>query len=151
MRLGLVRMTREEGWRSLFRGVWPNSMRATLMSASQLATYDATKDFCMKKFSMADNTATQFASSFVAGLVATTVCSPFDVIKTRIMSATESKGLAKLLVDVYKVEGAGWMLKGWLPSFIRLGPQTVVTMLFVEQHRKVYRWIRGIAPPEVTP
>ena len=35
---GLIRMTREEGWKSLFRGVWPNSMRAVLMTASQLAS-----------------------------------------------------------------------------------------------------------------
>jgi dicarboxylate transporter 10 len=34
---GLIRMMREEGFASLWRGVWPNSMRAALMTASQLA------------------------------------------------------------------------------------------------------------------
>ncbi|KAI7560708.1 hypothetical protein KC317_g9554, partial [Hortaea werneckii] len=40
---GLVRMAREEGFGSLFRGVWPNSTRAVLMTASQLASYDIFK------------------------------------------------------------------------------------------------------------
>src|SRR3569833_3453046 len=35
---GLVRMAREEGLTSWFRGVWPNSMRAAVMTASQLAS-----------------------------------------------------------------------------------------------------------------
>jgi len=34
-----------------------------------------------------DNVTTHFSASLLAGLVATTVCSPFDVIKTRIMNS----------------------------------------------------------------
>ncbi|PQE32963.1 mitochondrial dicarboxylate carrier protein [Rutstroemia sp. NJR-2017a WRK4] len=147
---GLIRMTREEGWRSLFRGVWPNSMRAVLMTASQLASYDGFKRLLIGKTSMEDGLATHFTASFMAGFVATTVCSPVDVIKTRIMSSHESKGLAKLLTDVYKVEGVGWMFRGWVPSFIRLGPHTIATFLFLEQHKKIYRSLRGIDEYEAT-
>jgi len=118
---GLIRMTREEGWRSLFRGVWPNSMRAVLMTASQLASYDGIKKFLIQNTPLEDNLTTHFSASFMAGFVATTVCSPVDVIKTRIMSSHESKGLARLLTDIYRVEGVGWMFRGWVPSFIRLG------------------------------
>ncbi len=35
---GVVRMTKEEGVSSLFRGLTPNVTRAVLMNASQLAT-----------------------------------------------------------------------------------------------------------------
>lgn len=118
---GLLRMTREEGWKALFRGVWPNSMRAVLMTASQLASYDGIKSALLVHTAMEDNLTTHFTASIMAGFVATTVCSPVDVIKTRIMSSHESKGLSKLLVDVYKLEGVGWMFRGWTPSFIRLG------------------------------
>lgn len=140
---GLVRMTREEGWRSLFRGVWPNSMRAVLMTASQLASYDGFKRVLLKNTSLEDSLTTHFTASFLAGFVATTICSPVDVIKTRVMSAKESKGLARLLADIYRAEGVSWMFRGWVPSFIRLGPHTVVTFLFLEQHKKVYRRLRG--------
>ncbi|KAG9233911.1 mitochondrial carrier domain-containing protein [Amylocarpus encephaloides] len=141
---GLVRMTREEGWKSLFRGVWPNSMRAVLMTTSQLASYDGFKRVLIEHTQLTDNLTTHFSASFLAGFVATTVCSPVDVIKTRIMSSHESKGLRKLLVDVYKVEGVGWMFRGWVPSFIRLGPHTIATFLFLEQHKKMYRRLKHL-------
>ncbi len=60
------------------------------------------------------------------------------------MSAKESEGLAQLLVRVYRVEGVNWMFRGWVPSFIRLGPHTIATFLFLEQHKKVYRHLKGI-------
>lgn len=141
---GLIRMTREEGWKSLFRGVWPNSMRAVLMTASQLASYDGFKVALLRHAGMEDNLTTHFTASFMAGFVATTICSPVDVIKTRIMSTKESKGLAKLLADIYKVEGVGWMFRGWVPSFIRLGPHTIATFMFLEQHKTIYRTVNGI-------
>jgi len=146
---GLIRMTREEGWKSLFRGVWPNSMRAVLMTASQLASYDGFKRLLILHTPLSDNLTTHFTASFMAGFVATTICSPVDVIKTRIMSATESKSL-KLLKDVYRVEGVGWMFRGWVPSFIRLGPHTIATFLFLEQHKKIYRSIRGLEDAKPT-
>lgn len=136
---GMVRMVREEGVRSLFRGVWPNSMRAVLMTASQLASYDGFKAALMSNLDMKDDLVTHFSASIMAGFVATTICSPVDVIKTRIMSASEREGLATLLARIYKVEGTGWMFRGWVPSFVRLGPHTVFTFLFLEQHKKLYR------------
>lgn len=141
---GLIRMTREEGWRSLFRGVWPNSMRAVLMTASQLASYDSFKSLLLTHTSLTDNLTTHFSASIMAGFVATTICSPVDVIKTRVMSAKESEGLAKLLARIYRVEGARWMWRGWVPSFIRLGPHTVATFLFLEQHKRYYRKLKGL-------
>lgn len=141
---GLIRMTREEGFKSLFRGVWPNSMRAVLMTASQLASYDEFKRVLVHHTPMEEGLTTHFTASFLAGFVATTVCSPVDVIKTRIMSSHETNGLAKLLADIYRVEGVGWMFRGWVPSFIRLGPHTIATFLFLEQHKKIYRKLKGI-------
>jgi dicarboxylate transporter 10 len=145
---GLIRMTREEGVASLFRGVWPNSMRAVLMTASQLASYDLFKNALITHAGMHDNLTTHFSSSFLAGFVATTICSPVDVIKTRVMSAHgESKSMTKLLADVYRLEGVGWMFRGWVPSFIRLGPHTIATFLFLEQHKKFYRKLKGAEEP----
>ncbi|KAH8811661.1 mitochondrial carrier domain-containing protein [Xylogone sp. PMI_703] len=141
---GLIRMTREEGWKSLFRGVWPNSMRAVLMTASQLASYDGFKRFLIVNTPLEDNLKTHFTASFLAGFVATTICSPVDVIKTRVMSSHEHKSLPKLLADIYKAEGIKWMFRGWVPSFIRLGPHTIATFLFLEQHKKIYRNMKGL-------
>ncbi|KAH8677348.1 putative mitochondrial dicarboxylate protein [Xylariales sp. PMI_506] len=141
---GMFRMLREEGPRSWFRGVWPNSVRAALMNAGQLASYDTFKGLLLAHTPLGDTTATHFTASFLAGFVATTVCSPVDVIKSRVMSAHSQQGVASLLRDITAKEGFGWMFKGWVPSFLRLGPQTICTFLFLEAHRKVYRRVMGI-------
>lgn len=141
---GLVRVVREEGPAALFRGVWPNSMRAVLMTASQLASYDTFKRLIVEHTPLEEGLATHFAASLAAGTVATTVCSPVDVIKTRIMSAHETQGLGRLLSEIYKAEGVRWVFRGWVPSFIRLGPHTIATFLFLEQHKKIYRRLKGV-------
>lgn len=119
---GLVRMAREEGVRSWFRGWWPNSTRAAFMTASQLASYDVAKRLLLMYTPLEDNLTTHFSASFFAGLVAATVTSPIDVIKTRVMSGSHSHGVMHLIGDIYKTDGLGWVFKGWTPSFLRLGP-----------------------------
>ncbi|KAL2021520.1 hypothetical protein VTK56DRAFT_7019 [Thermocarpiscus australiensis] len=143
---GLARMVREEGVASVLRGVWPNSARAAAMTASQLASYDVFKRTLLRVVpSLGDGTATHFCASFLAGVVAATVTSPIDVIKTRVMSASgTNQGVVALLRDVYAAEGLRWMFKGWVPSFLRLGPQTICTFVFLESHRKVYRKVMGL-------
>ncbi|KAG9786621.1 Mitochondrial citrate transporter F [Exophiala dermatitidis] len=141
---GLVRMVREEGALSLFRGVEANASRALLMNASQLASYDAFKQICLQKLGMKDHLGTHFTASLLAGLVATTICSPVDVIKTRVMSAHPKVSVLHLLAEAGQKEGLFWVFRGWVPSFIRLGPQTIFTMVFFEQHKHLYRKWKGI-------
>jgi len=117
---GLVRMTREGGPGALFRGVWPNTLRAGLMTSSQLATYDIAKMQLLKLSCFPDGIATHFTASLISGLIATTICSPVDVVKTRIMSSRDSQGVMHLLADITKKEGLRWSLRGWVPSFMRL-------------------------------
>ncbi|KAI1825378.1 putative dicarboxylate carrier protein [Xylaria intraflava] len=141
---GMIKMARSEGLLSWFRGVWPNSARAALMNASQLASYDTIKVTLMTYTPLGDTTTTHFASSFFAGFVATTICSPVDVIKSRVMSARTNQNIVSLITDIYAKEGVAWMFKGWVPAFLRLAPQTICTFLFLEAHRKAYRNIKGI-------
>ncbi|KAK1826294.1 hypothetical protein QBC39DRAFT_364653 [Podospora conica] len=49
-----------------------------------------------------------------------------------------------MMGDIYRAEGLTWMFRGWLPSFLRLGPQTICTFLFLESHRDIYRKLRGL-------
>ncbi|KIW16985.1 hypothetical protein PV08_04176 [Exophiala spinifera] len=140
---GLIHMIREEGLSSIWRGVGPNSARAVLASASQLASYDYFKSICLS-LNMLDNLTTHFCASLAAGFVTTTVCSPVDVVKSRIMSSIGSQlPILQMIRDAGRKEGLLWIFRGWVPSFIRLGPQTVFTMAFFEQHKKWYRQWKG--------
>lgn len=87
---GLWRMYKEEGLKSWTRGWVPNTLRGVLMTASQMVSYDEFKKALVEKLHMnSTGTETHFLASMLAGLVATTVCSPVDVVKTRIMNAKD--------------------------------------------------------------
>lgn len=119
---GMVRMAREEGPRSWFRGWLPNATRAAFMTAGQLASYDVAKRLLLKYTPLEDNLTTHFSASFLAGLVAATITSPVDVIKTRVMSSSANHSVMHIIGDIYKSDGPMWVFKGWTPSFLRLGP-----------------------------
>ncbi|KJZ75613.1 hypothetical protein HIM_05076 [Hirsutella minnesotensis 3608] len=126
-------------------GGWlPNSSRAAVMTAGQLATYDTFKRLLIDYTPLGDTPTTHFSASFLAGLAAATATSPIDVIKTRVMSSTQNHGVVRLVGDIYKADGIGWMFKGWVPSFLRLGPHTICTFVFLEMHRKAYRRVKGL-------
>lgn len=128
----------EGGIRTLFTGWKPNMVRGVLITASQVVTYDMVKDALVRKAHMDPKAhSTHFLASISAGLVATTVSSPADVIKTRIMSSSgEGQPAFKILRDLVKKEGPGFMFRGWLPAFARLGPNTMLIFLVLEQLRK---------------
>ncbi|EXA33074.1 hypothetical protein FOVG_15679 [Fusarium oxysporum f. sp. pisi HDV247] len=135
---GIIHITRNEGLSSLYRGVGANALRASLMNSSQLASYDMAKASCIRTFGMNDDTKTHLVASSLAGIVATTVCSPVDVVKTRIMGSINGEHVWQIIKGLTLSESPLWVFKGWVPSFLRLGPQTVLTLLILEQHKKLY-------------
>jgi dicarboxylate transporter 10 len=142
---GLFRMVREEGPSSLFRGVAPNVFRAVLMNASQLASYDYFKAELLKTGKFQDNLACHFTASFMAGTIATTVTSPADVLKSRIMNASGpgSSSTIGAIRMAMKNEGPMFMFKGWVPAWTRLQPTTILIFLTFEQLKNVVDWTRG--------
>jgi dicarboxylate transporter 10 len=142
---GLYRMVADEGVSSLTRGMAPNVFRAILMNASQLASYDYFKAELLRTGYFKDNINLHFTASFAAGTVATTVCSPADVLKSRIMNASGPGSSSTLAVirNSFKNEGAMFMFKGWVPAWSRLQPTTILIFLTLEQLKNVVDWSRG--------
>jgi len=143
---GLFRMVREEGYSSLARGVGPNVVRAILMNASQLASYDFFKRELLKTPYFEDNMGCHVAASFGAGTVATTVCSPADVLKSRIMNASGSgsRSTLEVIKNSLRNEGPMFVFKGWVPAWVRLQPTTVLIFVTFEQLKNVVDWTREL-------
>jgi len=143
---GLFRMVREEGVSSLGRGVGPNVVRAVLMNASQLASYDFFKRELLKTPYFEDNMACHVAASFGAGTVATTVCSPADVLKSRIMNASGSgsRSTLEVIKNSLRNEGPMFVFKGWVPAWVRLQPTTILIFVTFEQLKNVVDWTREL-------
>ncbi|KAG8960899.1 Mitochondrial dicarboxylate transporter [Tulasnella sp. 419] len=137
---GVLRIVREEGTTALARGIVPNTIRAMLMTSSQMASYDVCKQFLMtnSSFQFKDGPWLHFVSSSVAGLVATTVCSPADVIKSKVM-AHKNGNIVEVIRTSLRNEGPRFLFAGWTPSFIRLAPNTVLLFIFLEQLKKSWK------------
>ncbi|KAF2651722.1 putative DIC1-mitochondrial dicarboxylate carrier protein [Lophiostoma macrostomum CBS 122681] len=139
----LLRVGREDGVAAYFRGLGPNIVRSVLMNVSQIATYAEAKKQLIRGLDMKDNIGTHVAASFVAGTVATTVCAPADVLKSRFQNATNSSSagrvsIVRYVVDTAAKEGPGFLMKGWTPAWLRLAPNTVLTFVFMEKLKSFF-------------
>ena len=71
------------------------------------------------------------------GAIATTMTQPLDVLKTRAMNAKAGEFKGPLdLVRFTAAQGPMAFFKGYVPAFVRLGPHTILTFIFLEQIRQ---------------
>jgi solute carrier family 25 (mitochondrial dicarboxylate transporter), member 10 len=133
------RIGRDEGLQTFTRGLTPNVVRSIIMNVGQIATYSAVKHELLNNpaIGLTDGLPTHFLASFVAGTVATTACAPADVLKSRIQNAVAVDGvkpsLSRIISDSLRKEGPGFLMRGWLPAWVRLTPYTVLAFVFMEQ------------------
>lgn len=137
---GLIRLVREEGVSAMGRGLSANVTRAVLMNCSQLASYDFFKSLILHsaRFDVKDGIILHASCSVMSGLVATTICSPADVIKSRVMQSANDASMLEVVKTSFRNEGVRFLFKGWTPAFVRLAPNTVLLFVFLEQLKKMY-------------
>lgn len=76
----------------------------------------------MRRTSLGDDVRTHMLASLIAGTVATTICAPADVLKSRIQAASKAGGasLLQVLSRGLTNEGPLFLMKGWTPAWLRL-------------------------------
>ncbi|EDW96131.1 uncharacterized protein Dyak_GE25074 [Drosophila yakuba] len=138
---GLVRITREEGWKNLFNGSSMIALRGAFMTVGQIAFYEQSKSQIIK-LGMPENMGTYIVASMISSVVATTLTQPIDVVKTRRMNAApgEYSGLGDVFVQTSK-EGPLAFFKGYVPSLCRLLPHTVLLFLGLEYLRTHFGYL----------
>ncbi|CAG2101769.1 unnamed protein product [Medioppia subpectinata] len=141
----LIRITREEGVLTLWRGCIPTIGRAIVVNAAQLASYSQAKQILVSTPYFSDNIMCHFAASMISGLITTAASMPVDIAKTRIQNMKiidgkpEYKGAFDVLFRVIRNEGVFALWKGFTPYYARLGPHTVLTFIFLEQANQAYK------------
>lgn len=106
------------------------------MTIGQLSFYDQVKKMMLESVYFKDNLTTHLIASSIAGAIATSLTQPLDVLKTRAMNAKpgEFNGILDIVKHTAKLGPLGFF-KGYVPAFIRLAPQTILTFVFLEQLR----------------
>lgn len=133
-------IVRNEGFKGLYRGLVPACLRSSLLTSSQLLTYDASKSLLVSKCGLDGGGYTcQVGCALLSGVAATTMSTPADVIKTRMMNTGSATGggTVAVLRQVWK-EGA--LFRGWTGNYIRLGPHTLIALVVYERLRKLVGW-----------
>jgi hypothetical protein len=127
-----------EGMTALYKGLFPSTLRGACVSVGEYATYDIAKTILKNTFHLKEGPVVHTISSLVAGLVATTIAAPLDLLKTRAMNTLgKPAGMAETLVLIVKQEGGRALFRGWLPAYLRLGPHALITFPIFEQLRKM--------------
>lgn len=138
-----TRISKEEGVTTLWRGSVPTMGRAIVVNISQLATYSQAKYLISKKFHLSEGIGLHFCASMMSGFLAAFNSMPLDVAKTRIqnLKTTVGKppGLIPMMILIGKNEGIPALWKGFVPTYCRIGPHTVLTFIINEQITRTYR------------
>ncbi|XP_030377467.1 mitochondrial uncoupling protein 4C [Scaptodrosophila lebanonensis] len=135
---------KEGGISSMWRGVSPSCLRACLMTAGDVGSYDLSKRNFRKYLQLDDGLVLQLLSSLSAGLVASILSNPADVIKSRVMNQPvdeKGRGLnyknsADCFIKLIKEENVLALYKGLIPCWLRLGPWSVIFWLSLEKLRE---------------
>jgi solute carrier family 25 uncoupling protein 8/9 len=131
---------RQEGLRNgLYRGTCPNIVRNCIINVGETVVYDAAKDAIIAGGYMREGVPCHFASAVVAGITATLIASPVDVVKTRYMNSPTGKyrGAIHVAQETVRYEGLSAFYKGFKASCIRLVSWNIVLWLSYEQLKLV--------------
>jgi len=135
-----------EGLRGLWRGTGATVKRATLLTASQVPSYDHVKHTLVDGGYLREGYPCHFFCSMVAGVIAAAVTSPADLVKSRLMvqpidpatgRGTLYSGLGDCFMKVVRTEGVPALFKGFHTQWLRIGPHTTVSLMVFEEMRRL--------------
>lgn len=132
-----VRVVRDLGLTGLYKGSSACFLRDIPFSAVYFPLY------AKLKMELGDSGVGVLSSGIMAGLVASGITTPADMIKTRLqvearMGETTYSGIIDCASKVYRQEGIKAFFKGFVPRVGRISPQFGVTLLAYENLQKVF-------------
>ncbi|KAH3871727.1 mitochondrial uncoupling protein 4-like [Dreissena polymorpha] len=134
----------ESGVKGLWRGWIPNVQRAALVNMGDLVTYDTVKRKLLNNTQLQDNYVVHGLSSACSGLVAAIMCTPADVVKTRVMNQPLKdgkpmvyKGSVDCFLKTLNQEGFFALYKGLFPTYCRMAPWSLTFWIVYEKLRKL--------------
>ncbi|KAL7271797.1 Mitochondrial succinate-fumarate transporter [Rhizina undulata] len=136
-------VVREEGFRTLYRGVSLTALRQSTNQAVNFTAYTYMKKYAMELQQVAELPSYQhLVLGLVSGAMGPLSNAPIDTIKTRLQRSTARPGESALsritfiAKDMFKHEGFRAFYQGITPRIMRVAPGQAVTFM-------VYEFIRG--------
>jgi hypothetical protein len=130
-------MYKDQGVAGFYRGVEVNIMRACVLNATKMGCYDMTKGVIVDYTGWnRKDVKTTFFSAFSAGFFMTLTVSPWDMLRTKLMSQPTDKkiytGFSDCAVKTIKADGVLSLWRGFIPIWARFAPQATLQLLTIE-------------------
>ncbi|XP_014217203.1 mitochondrial uncoupling protein Bmcp [Copidosoma floridanum] len=136
----------QEGVRGLWRGVGPTAQRAAIIAAVELPIYDFSKKELIPY--VGDSISNHFISSFIASMGSAVSSTPIDVVRTRLMNQRRINSnhgtvpshiytsSTECFIQTFRNEGFFALYKGFIPTWLRMGPWNIIFFITYEQLKK---------------
>lgn len=137
----LARISREEGVAALWSGAGATVARACLITAGQLSIYSEAKPR-LAALTGLEGIPLQFLSSLFSAFGGVALSCPADVLKSRLQNSQpgQYRGVVDCAKQLVAHEGPLALWKGFLPSWIKVAPHTVVSLLILDN---LTQWYSG--------
>mmetsp|Transcript_24039 Transcript_24039/g.33613 ORF Transcript_24039/g.33613 Transcript_24039/m.33613 type:complete len:290 (+) Transcript_24039:60-929(+) len=125
-------IVQKNGFGGLYRGVGATASRAAVVAAAELGSYDEIKAM-FRRQGLDDGISLHLKTGALAGLCATAASSPFDVVKSRMMSQPVNEAGRGIrytsMIDCFRKclasEGISFMWRGFSANYLNKGPTVV--------------------------
>lgn len=128
---------KSEGWRCLFKGIYPNIVGIAPSRAIYFSTYSTVKDILNKSpvINSPEHPIIHMTSAASAGFVTCTATNPIWLVKTRLQLSRESITLNQCIKNIYRTSGFTGFYKGLSASYVGIS-ETIV-------HFVIYEFLKG--------
>ena len=131
-----MRITKEEGVQSLWKGALPTMLRAMALNTCMFVTYDTAVELARASMGNSSEVGIQIGASCIASVATSVGSLPFDNIKTKIQKQKAGpdgvmpySGIPDCFSKSVAREGVSGLWAGLPAYYMRLGPQTIIILL----------------------
>jgi solute carrier family 25 oxoglutarate transporter 11 len=145
----LFRVTKEEGFTTLYSGLAPNILRGMAVNVGQLACFDQAKEFICNHITNEDprnpSIGARVGAAAVSSFTATALSLPPDLMKSRLQDGgSKYKGLMDCAGTVLRTEGVLAFWTGFGAYYARMAPFSVIILLSTAPITATYRKVLGL-------
>lgn len=119
-----------------WRGGGPTVVRAAIVTSSQLSIFHHAKEYLLS-LGWYGNTKTNITASILAGIAASLISNPIDVMKTWRMTGRLREPQIQSLWNIVREDGVQSLYKGIGPTLLRMCPYVVILFLSRETYSSI--------------
>jgi solute carrier family 25 protein 34/35 len=146
-------VVREHGVRGLWMGLPANMVVVILGTAALMPTTTKIREV-LHAAEIGSGFTRDLISAFGGSVMLTLVTCPTDVVRTRIYNQPRDvhgrgvlySSVRHALAKIFETEGVRGLYKGLLPRFLRVGPYTVLSFVFIGGLQRFLRRRKGLEP-----